>query len=1008
MDQPAPFAVSLRGGPYAFVSYARADAARVYPIIGHLHRKGYDLWYDGGIEPTEEWAETIPRRIDESHLVIVFASTVAYSRGGVRKEVDWAVKHDASILVVQLDAELAVGLDFLSGDEQRMLAWPKTHEALLEELGTSLQEHGVVATARAHVADPSPPEPRSRIGMPGRQHARPQQSMTDTFADRVPESEALRTSVEHQLARLRGDVEILDEVFPHVLVFHGQGGRGKTGLSRRMERWITGGLEEKSDWGPWPHPGMVPVRWDFHDAEGVFPIRDLLLTLRRSLTPVHHSWTAFDLALAAYLEVVRGSAGDLGVSGVVADHMLLSLQRVAGELRVGVPHSLDATSVRRLLHELDIAQRRLPMFDDFDGLGRLLDDISRIAQGGQGEDVAEDLLYLLTQEVFYIPASQRPAVVVFVDPFEKIERHINHGLEARIAAFIEQLPYALFVITGRNRLGWAEPHRSDLSHAGPASWPGLIDGASEDPRQHLLGKLSDEDVRRVYDRTRAEARWDLPDEVVDELVARANGLPLHIDAALALLHNLERTHPGRTHTIDDLGGELPQVVVQLLEVLSPEEADAFRAMCVLPSFDPDLTTAVSGVTGGAVERAVRYALVEDNHDGSVYPFRVHDEIRRLVRLDRRSTGYWSERDWREAAERGLAEAVGRVRAGHAEGSDAAQIEGTALALRIAYEWDLYIPGLVRLVNDGPSISALARLLPEPDPARVTDSAALLAYVHAIAAPFPEAPAMLMSIPRAHPEVSAQVDLWTGYRLRSKARFDEAIEVMARAVETYPDLAARHHHQYAITLQQARRFRDALAYEGEHRPDLVDRLQRIVDRLHGIPSDNKADLAYAEKQTSRRFRQELRVAEMVNRARSHGVEREEVMATLQRTIDSGQRTDHRQCLLVLGYLSLRRSGELESIIHRISMLQASLGSTGPAIPQLLALRALSTGDPVDAAKAHDAVRGGARGAAWIPVEMWLEELGHPLAEPATQWLHPQEQVRANWLAIAEGIIARAEE
>jgi hypothetical protein len=49
----------------------------------------------------------------------------------------------------------------------------------------------------------------------------------------------------------------------------------------------------------------------------------------------------------------------------------------------------------------------------------------------------------------------------------------------------------------------------------------------------------------------------------------------------------------------------------------------------------------------------------------------------------------------------------------------------------------------------------------------------------------------------------------------------------------------------------------------------------------------------------------------------------------------------------------------------------------------------------------------RGDSWIPIEIWLEELGHPLPPVETQWLIPYEQVRENWLNIGHGMIERAE-
>ncbi len=1008
MDLELPFTVALSGGPYAFVSYAHGDAARVYPILAQLHRDGYGLWYDEGIEPTEQWAETIPGRIDGSNVFIVFGSTISSSRRGVRSEVDWAYKHNATIVVVQLDDTIPMFLDFLSGDEEKILVSQGSRDDVLTKLREALEKYGVHPDPDRVTPPPPAATPRSKAGMPRRQKPKHHQSVADTFADRIPESEALRASVEHQLTRLRGEAEIVDGEFPNVLVFYGHGGRGKTGMSRRMEQWVIGALPETSEWGPWPHPDVVPVRWDFHDAEGVFPVRDLLLTLRRSLTTVDHRWTTFDLALAAYFETVRGNDRDLGLSGPVADEMLLSPQTIAGQLGMGIPNALTAAQVRRVLSEIDHAGRHLPMFEEYDGLAELLDDITRIPQGSQGVNVAADLLYLLTQEIFFLPADRRPALVVFIDPFEKVERHGNHLLEATIASFVAQLPYALFVVTGRNRLSWADPRRTDLGLAGPAAWPGLAEDATEDPRQHLLGKLSDEDVRRIYEHARQSAGWDVSDDLIAELLARADGLPLHIDAVLTLIQNLERAQPGRTYTSSDLGGELPQVVVQLLEVLSPEEADAFRAACVLPSFDIELAAAVGRVDGGAVDRARTYALVERNDEASIYPYRVHDEVRRLVQLDRKSVGYWSDSDWQEAAERGMAEAVRRVRAGHERGSDAAQIEGTALALRLGYEWDIYLPGLAKLVNDGPSIAALARLLPQPDPERRSDAAALLAFVHAIALPFPDGPAALEAIQPANPEIGAFVDVFTVYRLRSQARFEEARVKMAATVAAYPGFEAKHHHQYAVTLRHARRFRDALAYEAEHRPDLLDRFTVVIERLHGLAPSNALDLEYIARQTSRRFTLELQASDMVNRARREGVEREEVLYLLQRAIDTGQRSDQRQCLIALGYLELKRDAEFEAILERIRALQVSYGSQNPATAHLLALRAIFTGEKADAQRAADAFVTKRPGSSAIPTEMWLEEIGHPQETLETQWLIPPDQVRANWRTLADGIIARAPE
>ena len=43
--------------PYIFISYAHADDATVLPIIADMHSRGYNIWYDEGIEVGSEWQD---------------------------------------------------------------------------------------------------------------------------------------------------------------------------------------------------------------------------------------------------------------------------------------------------------------------------------------------------------------------------------------------------------------------------------------------------------------------------------------------------------------------------------------------------------------------------------------------------------------------------------------------------------------------------------------------------------------------------------------------------------------------------------------------------------------------------------------------------------------------------------------------------------------------------------------------------------------------------------------
>ena len=54
-----PFDAYQGDEPYVFVSYAHKDAAMVYEEITRLHEAGCKIWYDEGIEASNEWPEEI-------------------------------------------------------------------------------------------------------------------------------------------------------------------------------------------------------------------------------------------------------------------------------------------------------------------------------------------------------------------------------------------------------------------------------------------------------------------------------------------------------------------------------------------------------------------------------------------------------------------------------------------------------------------------------------------------------------------------------------------------------------------------------------------------------------------------------------------------------------------------------------------------------------------------------------------------------------------------------------
>ncbi|MFC0313452.1 toll/interleukin-1 receptor domain-containing protein [Gordonia phosphorivorans] len=498
MSNPSDSLRAYRGGePYAFISYARADAHLVFPILQALQDRGFRIWFDEGIKPMDEWMDRLASAIDGAEIFVLFASKGSVSRSNVIREIGRAAENEKPFCTVGLESmQLPRAVAFAVGKDQHVAASERNRAEVVADLvnafdGYNIREDGVgepVSDVRTSNRRPVPERPRRR----GQR-----MQVQDSFADRVPESEALLRSVDRQLRRLRDEEAIEPEVFPNVLVFYGGSGLGKTGLSKRLELWVSHGLAESIEWGEWPHEDVVSVRWDFHEAEGNLNLLAMLRALRAALTRSKVDWRAFDIGLAAYLEACRfGEQNALGLSGDVEDEVLRSFQIVASELRMAPPSDLAPSDVRRIVREVRQARGHGGSLDDYSALFTLLDAVQDLSRGGHASEVASDLMYLLTEVIGVLPPEERPLLLFFVDPFERIQRGSETGHEEALAQFVADLPFALFVITGRDKLKWAEENRTGLPFAGPSFWPGLTSGdpMPPEPRQHLLGRLSDEDT----------------------------------------------------------------------------------------------------------------------------------------------------------------------------------------------------------------------------------------------------------------------------------------------------------------------------------------------------------------------------------------------------------------------------------------------------------------------------------------------------------------------------------
>ena len=89
--------------PYAFISYAHADADRVLPMIGVLDDERIRLWYDAGIQAGTTWPEVVASHLLHAGTVVFFLSAQFLRSQNCIREVHYAVSERKSMICVYLE-----------------------------------------------------------------------------------------------------------------------------------------------------------------------------------------------------------------------------------------------------------------------------------------------------------------------------------------------------------------------------------------------------------------------------------------------------------------------------------------------------------------------------------------------------------------------------------------------------------------------------------------------------------------------------------------------------------------------------------------------------------------------------------------------------------------------------------------------------------------------------------------------------------------------------------------
>ncbi|KPM56418.1 hypothetical protein ACG83_00135 [Frankia sp. R43] len=461
-------------------------------------------------------------------------------------------------------------------------------------------------------------------------------SQAEAFAGKLEELRQLRTA--------HPDVS-LDLTAPrrNVLAFYGDGGIGKTSLSRELERRFLAGSQRRQ-----------AVRIDFSEPTARDP-ELFVLHLRSGLAPLKH-FPAFDTGLALYW--ARQNPG-VPLTDFVTHQSSLGTaaqrQRFARELSEFTQGIVDGAGlvVGGASRAARFAWRQIQNSLVVRDLRKNCPFFEACATEEDTEQLRLHLPLLLAWDLMRLQASGDADVAIFLDTFEHVP---NQRRSARLADLEDSivrsaffLPTTLFVVTSRRRLDWAADTRApSLEFSGPAVWPGLADGPASD--QHRVGMLSAEDSRDYLEHCLCDDAGApvIPEELRDQVARLSEGMPLYLDVACN--HYMALLGRGQTPEVGDFAGGLPQVVMRLMEDLDDPQSDLLRAAALLRVFDRGtLRVAVPSLRSSAIEQFLDRSFVLQREDDV---FSIHELLQTSVRLqDSFTANPWSADEWAEVAAR---------------------------------------------------------------------------------------------------------------------------------------------------------------------------------------------------------------------------------------------------------------------------------------------------------------------------------------------------------------------
>jgi hypothetical protein len=124
------------GGPFLFISYARTDGERVYPLVEGLRQRGVSVWIDRQLQTGDAWLDELEQKLNQSSGLLAFVSPAFMASRYCGREVRYADALSRQLFPVYLEpTELMGSLRFILQPLQGMtVSDARSNDRLLDAI----------------------------------------------------------------------------------------------------------------------------------------------------------------------------------------------------------------------------------------------------------------------------------------------------------------------------------------------------------------------------------------------------------------------------------------------------------------------------------------------------------------------------------------------------------------------------------------------------------------------------------------------------------------------------------------------------------------------------------------------------------------------------------------------------------------------------------------------------------------------------------------------------------